>query len=291
MSDRTRVVNLPDGRTLTVRPAARADVDALVALYDTLSVEDRRRRFFTATRPPRRLFERLVEVAEQGGRWLVAETDSGEIVADAGYTICTDGDAEFALTVREDWRGGLGSFLLDAVLRDAAERGVHNLRADILIENRPMLKLVAHHGYATWDQPDWKIVNVTVATGGGRPSWPPVHARPRLLVEGCAAHWHADAEAWADGWDIVTCAGPGARSVPACPLLDGTPCPLVQGADLVVVAARPNDSRRALLLDGHARAGSTPPVVDESALSPEELSTRVGELPCAFRPPVGPGGR
>jgi RimJ/RimL family protein N-acetyltransferase len=290
MSDRTRVVNLPDGRTLTVRPATGADVDALVALYDTLSVEDRRRRFFTATRPPRRLFERLVEVAERGGRWLVAETDGGEIVADVGYTMCTDGDGEFALTVREDWRGWLGSYLLDAVLADAAERGLQNLRADILVENRPMLALAARRGYATWDQPDWTIVDVTIATDGGRPSWPPAHARPRLLVEGCTARWHADAEAWADGWDVVTCAGPGARSVPTCPLLDGAPCPLVEGADLVLVATRPNDSSRKPLLEGHVRASSTPPVLDESAMSPEELSARLGELPQQFAQ-VGPGGR
>jgi [ribosomal protein S18]-alanine N-acetyltransferase len=279
MSDRTRVVSLPDGRALTVRPAIPADVDGLVALYDSLSVEDRRRRFFTASHPPRKLLERFVEATDRNGLWFVAVTEDGEIVADGGYTMRPDGDGEFALTVGKAWRGWLGSYLLDAVLSDAAEHGVRNLRADIMLENRPMLRLAERRGYATVDEPDWMIVNVVISTEGGRPGWPPVHDRPRLLVEGCGARWHADTEAWAAGWDVVTCAGPGARSVATCPLLDGEPCPLVEGADLVVVALRPSDPRHAAVLDGHASAGSTPPVLDEATMSPDALSRWLVEAP------------
>jgi L-amino acid N-acyltransferase YncA len=275
MGDRSRVVALPDRRTVTVRPATRADVDGLARLYESLSAEDRRRRFFTRSDPPLALLERFVDATERDGLWLVAVTDDGDVVADGGYTIRADGDAEFALTVAKPWRGGLGSYLLDALRSDAADHGVHNLRADILLENRPMLRLVARRGYATVDQPDWAVVNVTMSTGGGRPAWPPVHDRPRLLVEGCGGHWHAAAEAWAAGWDVVTCAGPCSRSVPVCPVLEGKPCPLVEGADLVVVAVRPTDPSRDGLLDGHLRAGSTPSVLDESTLAPDGLSRRL----------------
>src|SRR5262245_11009936 len=213
MSDRTRVVALADGRHVTVRPATRADVDGLASLYASLSAEDRRRRFFTGSDPPRELLERFVDATEHQGLWLVAATEDGEIVADGGYMVRADGDAEFALTVARPGRGGLGSYLLDAIRSDAAQHGVCNLRADILIENRPMLRLVEHRGYATIDQPDWAVLSVTMSTDGRRPAWPPGHDRPRLLVEDCGARWHGDAEAWAAGWDVVTCAGPGSRSV------------------------------------------------------------------------------
>jgi L-amino acid N-acyltransferase YncA len=279
MGDRTHVLPVPGGRTLTVRPATRADVDGLVALYDSLSVEDRRRRFFTASRPRRELLERFVDTTERNGLWLVAVTDDGEVVADGGYTPLEDGDAEVALTVKGPWRGWLGSYLLDAVIRDASEHGVRNVRADILLENRPMMNLVARRGYATVDQPDWTVINVTISTDRGRPAWPPAHERPRLLVEGCGARWHADAEAWAAGWDVITCAGPGARSVPACPLLEGKPCPLVEGADLVIVALRPNDPRHQAVLDGHVDVRSTPPVLDEAGLSKDALLRRLAGGP------------
>lgn len=46
--------------------------------------------------------------------------------------------AKFGLAVDADWRGWLGSYLLDSLLRAAAERGVPNLDADILLDNLPM---------------------------------------------------------------------------------------------------------------------------------------------------------
>jgi hypothetical protein len=272
MADRTARIETPDGRTLTVRPATPRDVDGLMALYESLSSDDRHRRFFTLSRPRRELLEHFVEATGNDGLWLVAVTDDGEVVADGGYSRQPDGDAEFALTVRQDWRGGVGSHLFDLILRDAAAHGVENLRGDILRENRPMLRIIEEHGYATIDQPDWTMVEATVSTHGGRPSWPPVHRHRRVLVEECGGRWSADAEAWAAGWDIITCPGPGARSVGTCPLLAGEHCPLVDGADAVVVAGPSSDPNRDALLAAHHRSTSTPPVVDEALASAGTIS-------------------
>src|SRR5205823_4484739 len=151
MGERTRVVSLPDGRELTVRPATDADVDGMVGLYDHLTLNDRRLRFFAATHPSREVLQRMVDASARGGLWVVCVTKEGDVVADAGYSMRDDGDAEFAVTVSEEWRGWLGSYLLEAMLRDAAEHGVHNMRADIMLENRPMLRLAAHRGFARVD--------------------------------------------------------------------------------------------------------------------------------------------
>src|SRR5215211_3059220 len=105
MTDRTTHVPLPEGHTLTVRPATTDDIDGLMALYQSLSRDDRHRRFFTVSSPRRQIIERFIETNGRDGLWLVAVTDGGEIVADGGYTRLRDGDAEFALTVRQDWRG------------------------------------------------------------------------------------------------------------------------------------------------------------------------------------------
>ncbi len=271
-TDRVTHVARPEGRALTVRPATVDDVDGLLLLYQSLSVDDRHRRFFTASRPPRSVIEHLVTANANDGVWLVAVTDDGQIVADAGYTRLADGDAELALTVRADWRGWLGSFLLDRLLRDAGDHDIDNLRALILRENRPMVRLVERRGYASVEQPDWAILEASVSTHGGRPSWPPVHDRRRLLVEGCGGQWHADAEAWHAGWDVVTCPGPGAHSVGTCPLLEGGHCPLVDGADAVIVAARPADPHHNELVAAHRRMGTRAPVLDEAAADPGQVS-------------------
>ena len=277
MNDRNRTIPLPDGRTLTVRPALPIDVEALTALYDSLSTEDRRRRFFCASRPSRAVLERFIGSTAAGGLWLIALTQDGEIVADGGYTVSVGGEGELALTVRKEWRGWLGAYLLDAILTDAADHGLPSLRADILAENRQMLTLAARRGFATIDNPDWTVVEVMIPTHGPRPSWPLAHPRRRLLIEGCGGRWPGDKEAWKEGWDVVSCAGPGARSVPACPLLSGGRCPLVEGADLVIVASQRDDSVRAALVAGHSAVGSTPPVLDEAELSAEELSSRLAQ--------------
>jgi RimJ/RimL family protein N-acetyltransferase len=284
MGDRTRVISLSDGRRLTLRPATRADLQGMTALYDALPLEDRRLRFFTASRPSQGTIERLIDATDHGGLWLVAVTDDGRIVADAGYTVGTDGDAEFAITVDEAWRGWLGSHLLDVVLCDAAEHGLHSMRAEIMSENRRMLRLAERRGYARVDDPDPSVVEVTMPTDADRPSWPARHGRRRLLVEGCGGRWHGDAEAWRGGWTVVTCGGPDSKSVPVCPLVEGRPCPLVVGADLVVIAARSTDTTARLLI-GHQRAGSSAPVLVERDVGPDELWARLdAALPAGEQP-------
>ena len=68
-------------------------------------------------------------------------------------------------------------------------------------------------------------------------SWPDRARRPRVLVE------HRDAairSAYARvldraGYDVETCGGPGDDGEPVqCPLLEDRPCPLVDGADVVL---------------------------------------------------------
>jgi RimJ/RimL family protein N-acetyltransferase len=259
--DETEVVRLADGRTLTVRAATPGDVDELMRMYESLSTEDRYRRFFSMARPQRRVTERLVDAAAAGGLWLVAVTDDGTIVADVGFTTLPDGDAELAITVTEPWRGWLGPFLLDVLAHRAAAHGIHNLRATVLLENRKMLRLAARRGCATFSYPDTNVIELTMASGDGMPGWPPADDRPRLLVEGCGGRWRDTHDAEQAGWDVITCAGPGTSRVPTCPVLTGGRCPLVDEADEVVLAFAVDDPRRAQLAAAHHAAGLDVPVV------------------------------
>jgi len=267
-----RSVPLPGNRTLVVRPATRADVPALEALYGELDDEARYRRFFSMYRPNREFLERMATAAERGGYELLAivrDDRSGEerVIAEAGYTISRKGVAELAITVAEAWRGWVGAYLLDALVDAAAARGVDNLRAEVLVANRPMLALARSRGYATVGHPDWTIVSLLIGTHGRTPTWPERDGPPRVLVEVPGGRWPAEQEARAAGLDVVVCPGP--REYPArCPALDGEPCPLATHADAIVVVPPAGDSRWQALLESHASLHAGVPVLVERRPGP-----------------------
>jgi hypothetical protein len=277
-----RQVALAGGGEMVVRPVAPDDVEGLVALYRDLSDDDRYRRFFSCYDPGRAFFERAVAVESRGGYGLVAvevPPDGGDggggpghrdgrIVGDASYELLADGDGELGMTVAGDRRGWLGPYLLDALIEAAAERGVPNLEADVLVTNSRMLALLRSRGYATLPSDDWVSVRLIVGTAGRTPVWPeaedkPGHERrPRVLVEAPGGRWHAADEAAKAGLRVVTCSGPrGPRS--RCPALAGRPCPLAAGADAIVVSHPPDDQRWRALVDAHGDAHPGVPVCVE----------------------------
>ena len=230
-----RSVDLRDGRRLVVRPATTADVDPVLALYDRLSPRDLHRRFFTKHKPSRRIVEEWM-APDRMGEALVAEVvdgDHDELVGEAGYSLLSDGDGELGITVDPEWRGWLGSWLLDALVEAAADRGVPNLHADVLLLNRPMVAVLRHRGAATVEHPDLGQVRLVIATEGQTPGWAPKRTRPHLLVEGVKGMWWGEDLAHTAGFEVRICAGPG-EVAERCPVLRGEECPLVEGADAVV---------------------------------------------------------
>lgn len=251
-----RVARLVGGLTLVVRQATADDVDAIAALYDKLTLDDLYRRFFCCSHPPRTLIERWAAMVGRSGMMLVAEVQDpegspGVIVAEATWSALPDGSGEFALTVARNWRGWLGPYLLDTLVEAAAEQGVPNLQADVLVDNRQMLAVVRARGYVVLDYSDWSIVRVMIATGPGVPSWPAGDPRPRVLVEVPGARWHAAAVAANAGLRVIGCQGPSGTPEGWCPALRGEPCPLVDGAHVVVNSLPAGDERTAAVLAAH----------------------------------------
>lgn len=72
----------------------------------------------------------------------------GEMLGIAHVVRTAPAVAEVALIVRSDLkRRGLGRLLLDRLVRHAEELGLAELTAQILYENRPMLRLAAEVGF------------------------------------------------------------------------------------------------------------------------------------------------
>jgi acetyltransferase len=148
------VVRLRDGTVLCIRPLAVDDAPALTDLFDHLTPEDVRARFFVAMRElPPVLLARLSHVDDDHDMALAAlhPDRSGTLCgvvrlsADAGERR----QAEFAVVIRSDWkRRGLGQLLVQEIIRCARDRGIEDLYGAILAENAPMIALARKLGFA-----------------------------------------------------------------------------------------------------------------------------------------------
>jgi hypothetical protein len=260
------VIELPGGKKMTVRQMVEEDVAGLDALYTGLSVEDAYRRFFSGF-GGRGFAPTWYARTRDEGFGLVAVVDDGlpgaRVVAEIGYVLLPNGDAEFGLTVARDWRGWLGPYLLDVLVEVAAARGIPNLEADILTENRPMQTVVRSRGVATMGSgEDFSVVRVAIAAAShDRPSWPATPGRRRLLVESQGGRWVHARDASRAGFEVMSCGGPDAR----CPALEGRPCPLAADADVIVLARPPADERTRELLEAHADLHRGVPVLVQRA--------------------------
>ena len=267
------------GQRIFVRPVRPDDDIGLMALYETLDVDDRYRRFFSAWHPHLEFFADLAAAAERGGARFVAvlhdrPTAEDRIIGEAGYNLLPNGDGELEITVERGWQAWLGPYLLEVLVEFAAASGVPNLEADVLTVNRPLLALLRSRGSVAMAHEGWSVVRLLIGTASRTATWPGRHDRPRLLVERAGGRWHAEDAARAAGLDVLICAGPSDEAR-ECPLLGGEPCQLATEADAIVVSHPLCDDRWRALLAGQTDAHPGVPVfVETSPAQPAGLADR-----------------
>ncbi|MCS7206949.1 MAG: arsinothricin resistance N-acetyltransferase ArsN1 [Dehalococcoidia bacterium] len=138
--------------SITVRPAFEGDVPAITEIYNQ-GIEDR---IATLEGEPHPVEERLAWFRDHGPTEpiLVAEVD-GMVVGWASLSRykprrCYDGVKELSIYVRREWRGkGVGSLLLDALLKRAAQVGVHKVVLYAFPSNTRALRLYRKMGFRT----------------------------------------------------------------------------------------------------------------------------------------------
>ncbi|MFF5213574.1 GNAT family N-acetyltransferase [Streptosporangium sp. NPDC000396] len=142
-------VLLREGDIAHIRPLRPGDRPLLHELVDRSSERSAYLRFFTGGKAGAHSYMDRVTEPEHLGRALVAVVRD-RLVAVAEYIPGDAGDAEIAILIDDAMhRRGLGTLLIEHLALDAADEGVRELVADVLAENRPMLRVLDDLGLAT----------------------------------------------------------------------------------------------------------------------------------------------
>ena len=134
---------LRDGATVQVRRLEPADIDAVIALHDTLSDRERYLRFFTMHPAHlKTVADKLTDGSSED--YALGAFEAGTLIGVASYLVCgTPATAELAVVVaHNDHLRGVGTVLLRRLAQIARDKGIQHLVADVLATNHSMFNLL-----------------------------------------------------------------------------------------------------------------------------------------------------
>jgi len=141
------------GVKLFIRPIKVDDEEALRDMFYDLSDQSRYLRFFSPMRTlphPKAQLQVLLDYDERLAIGAFTGDPPGEkLVGVARYILDRKTNlAEAAVEVPDQWQGqGVGSFLLNYLIRVARSRGIAGFTAVVLVENRKMMRVLQKTGY------------------------------------------------------------------------------------------------------------------------------------------------
>jgi len=162
-----RVLRLPGGERVLVRPVRPRDAGILQAYVRALSPNSRFNRFFgpVPELPPAEL-DRVLHLDGRNQLALVAQTcgsGASTVIAEARYALVSDGlECEFALSVADDFRQmGLGAQLLAEIECRARALGARRLVGDVLRSNETMQAFARKAGFTMTGVPaDARLIRI-----------------------------------------------------------------------------------------------------------------------------------
>ena len=139
---------LADGTTMTIRPAAPGDYQAVLRLHEAMSPDNLYFRFFSASRVSAEREAHRVCLDDHPGLAALLGLRGDDLVGVASYELTDDpAAAEIALAVADGMhRRGIATLLLEHLVSLARARGVKTLVADVLPGNYPVLHVLADAG-------------------------------------------------------------------------------------------------------------------------------------------------
>jgi acyl-CoA synthetase (NDP forming)/RimJ/RimL family protein N-acetyltransferase len=141
-------VVLRDGGTAHLRPIRPDDADRLRRFHARLSDETIYFRFFSLYRELSEKDMLRFTVVDQVDRVALVATVGGEMIGVVRYERTGPHEAEVAFNIEDAHQGrGLGSVFLEHIAAAAREHGIGSFLADVLPNNRKMLRVFQDAGY------------------------------------------------------------------------------------------------------------------------------------------------
>jgi L-amino acid N-acyltransferase YncA len=139
---------VPGIGAVTVRPLSLADWNAYREFGNRIERNDMRLRFAGPVKLDDGRCRRFLDIDHDHEEALAAFDDDGAILGVARLARVSTTEADIGLIVRSDLkRRGVGSLLLDRLIRYAEVVGLDVLTGDVLYENRAMLSLARRAGF------------------------------------------------------------------------------------------------------------------------------------------------
>ena len=172
----TTQFSLDDGSQVNIRPIQPNSERLLISTFKRLSPQSVYRRFFSPLRElPADLVSHLANVDYVRRSALIAESEKGDddVVGVARYdSTGVPGTAEVALVVIDDWQGrGLGRILLHSIMSAASKNGFYRFSGHVLLENRPMLRLLETECDILTRRIEGEVVTVTFLSRNEADKW------------------------------------------------------------------------------------------------------------------------
>jgi GNAT superfamily N-acetyltransferase len=135
---------LKDGTAVHIRPIRPDDDRLLIEIFNRLSPQTVYQRFFSNVAELSPGMARYLANANSRERMALVAEVAGEAVAVGRYEPTADPETvELALVVLDHWQDkGLGRVMLRETLKVGQANGIKKFRADVLAENRRMLRLL-----------------------------------------------------------------------------------------------------------------------------------------------------
>jgi GNAT superfamily N-acetyltransferase len=158
---------LRDGRRIQIRALTPEDETDLSEAVARTSAESLRRRFFVTKRnftDKETAFFLNVDFVNHVALIAVVEEGSELVIAGGGrYIVTRPGEAEVAFVVVDQYQGlGVGGALMRHITTIARAAGQQRLVAEVLAENRPMLRLFENSGLPMSTKRETEVLHVTL---------------------------------------------------------------------------------------------------------------------------------
>jgi RimJ/RimL family protein N-acetyltransferase len=175
----SRPAQLRDGTSVLIRSIRPDDRQRIVDAFNKLDPETIYTRFFSAKKNLSETDLARIDASDfVHAVSLVATLGEGEaevIIGGGAYTVLDrPGEpptAELSFTIEEDYQGqGLSTLFMALLIEIARERGIRCFEAEVLADNKPMLKVFERSGLPMQKHSEDGVVHVRMDVQGTAPA-------------------------------------------------------------------------------------------------------------------------